>query len=87
MTQKIYCAVKRVFEGAADKEGSPYIISVHFNEFDATCAVLEEYMKMGQYYKNGAYAELSEFGGVRGLIRVNNGWSFSLYVRDTEVEI
>jgi len=87
MKQKIYCAVKRVFEGAADKEGSAHIMGVHFTEFDATCEVLQEYRKLEKYYNKDAYAELTEFGSVRGLIRVNNGWSYSLYVREGEVEI
>lgn len=84
MKQTIYLVVKRQF--CKDKLEGAWIVSTHYNSLDAMLATHQEYNTMAEHEAR-TYAEWSEFGGLRGLVRYNNGYSWSIYMKEIEVEL
>ena len=84
MKQTIYCVVKKCWD-KNDYE-SAYIISMHSMLLDAVNAAWSEFDALRKL-ETTTFAEWSEFGNVRGLLRNNIGCSCSVYVKNVDVEL
>lgn len=83
MKQKVYCVVKRLFEGG-DREGKAWVCGVHLTMLEANLDARKEYDDMRRH--NNALAEWSEIGGVRGFVHCI-AYDCSISVKECEVEL
>ena len=83
MKQTIYCVVKKCWD--ENNYESAYIISTHFMLLDAVTAAYDEYKALAKL-ETTTFAEWIQFDGARGLLRNNRG-SFSVYVKNVDVEL
>ena len=84
MKQNIYVVVKHQFVN--DKLDGAWIVGTHYSSLDAVLELKGEYDKLAKQ-DVCSFAEWSEFGGVRGLVRWNTGCSWSIYVKEVEIEL
>lgn len=85
MKQTIYVVVKKTF--GKNNHESAYIVGMYATRFRAANVVRNEYKTLKKYFNDAVtYAELSEFGSVRGLIRTSFE-DYSFYIREVEVDL